>query len=119
MTDDCIIDEAVLRRLHTLGGPEFVSEMIGIFVEQVPRRGDSVLAGVRENSLDAVRRAAHSLVSTSGHIGAQRMLRLAEALEGAADAHDWDAVRRLAPELRPAFEEARAVLDRLRPRAVA
>jgi HPt (histidine-containing phosphotransfer) domain-containing protein len=119
MTDDCTIDHAVLRRLETLGGGDFVGELIGIFVEQVPRRIEAALEGVRANSLDAVHRAAHSLVSTSGHIGAQRMLRLAEALEGAADAHDWDTVRRLAPELRPAFDEAWTVLERLQPRALA
>ena len=119
MTDDCIIDDAVLGRLETLGGAEFVGEMIAMFVEQVPRRIDAAMEGVQANSLDAVRRAAHSLVSTSGHIGAERMLRLAEALEGAADAHDWETVRRLAPALRPTFEEVLSVLERLRPRALA
>ena len=119
MTEDCIIDDAIVRRLETLGGAEFVGEMIGIFVAQVPRRIESALEGVRGNSLEAVRRAAHSLVSTSGHMGAQRMLRLAEALEGAADAHDWESVRRLVPQLQPAFEEAWALLEKFRPRAVA
>src|SRR5215204_1722849 len=71
MSDRLILDETVIRRLQTLGGDEFVGEMLSIFLDQAPRRIDAALDGARAHSLDAVRRAAHSLVSTAGHMGAR------------------------------------------------
>ena len=113
MTDYPILDETVVRRLETLGGGEFVGEIVGVFVDQAPRRIEAALEGARSNSLETVRRAAHSLVSTAGHLGARRMMRLAEEIECAAGAQNWEAVRRLLPALLPAFAESRAALDRL------
>lgn len=119
MSDRPILDETVIRRLQTLGGDEFVGQMLNIFLDQAPRRIDAALDGARAHSLDAVRRAAHSLVSTAGHMGARRMLRLAEELEAAASGQDWDEVRRLLPALVPTFAEAAAELDRWRARVAA
>jgi CheY-like chemotaxis protein len=80
------LDRSVVDRLvATMGGP-FVAELIDTFIED----GRDLLATLRraetEKDLDAFRRAAHSLKSTSESFGATALTTLARELEAMARA---------------------------------
>jgi HPt (histidine-containing phosphotransfer) domain-containing protein len=61
-------DETVLVSLQRLGGVQLAQRMLALFLEHTPKRLETVRAGLQEGDLESVRRAAHSLKSTSGHL---------------------------------------------------
>jgi HPt (histidine-containing phosphotransfer) domain-containing protein len=79
------LDETVLERLRRLGGDALVERMIGLFIANARRRLEAAHAAMRSGALDEVGRAAHSLKSSAGNVGAIRLQHLAGALEGHAD----------------------------------
>jgi HPt (histidine-containing phosphotransfer) domain-containing protein len=86
------LDETVLGRLHRLGGDALVDRMITLFMANVRLRLPAAHAAMRSGTLDDVGRAAHSLKSSAGNVGAIRLQHLAGALEGhASEGHADDA----------------------------
>jgi HPt (histidine-containing phosphotransfer) domain-containing protein len=111
MRGDMVMDESVLARLAELGGPDFVREMIDLFLDQAPRGIARLLVAERDGDLEGIRRAAHSLISTAGNLGVKELAAVATALEQAAIRGDWDEARGLLAEVKPAFARAREQLD--------
>jgi histidine phosphotransfer protein HptB len=78
---DELIDRAVFAQLQASVGAEFVSELIGTFLEEAPR----VLAELRDaaakGDVDSYRRAAHSLKSNAQTFGATPLAALSRELE--------------------------------------
>jgi HPt (histidine-containing phosphotransfer) domain-containing protein len=83
--NDSALDETVMGRLRRLGGDALVERMIGLFMANARRRLEAAHAAMRSGALDEVGRAAHSLKSSAGNVGAIRLQHLAGALEGHAD----------------------------------
>jgi HPt (histidine-containing phosphotransfer) domain-containing protein len=75
-------DETVLVSLQRLGGIQLAQRMLALFLEHTPKRLETVRVGLQEGDLESVRRAAHSLKSTSGHLRIVTMQALAETIEG-------------------------------------
>lgn len=67
------IDSVALEALRDLGGDEFVAEMVETFLADAPKRVASIRTAVDQDDLQAARRVAHSLKSSSGQLGAARM----------------------------------------------
>lgn len=78
------LDPAALERLRRLGGDELTERMVGIFL----RLGEDRLAAAREglarSDPEMVERAAHSLRSSAGNVGARALVERAEAVERTA-----------------------------------
>ena len=78
---DPTIDMSVLNELKEAAGAEFVSELVGTFLEEAP----TMLAELRNAQAaglgDVFRRAAHSLKSNSNTFGATRLGEMARDLE--------------------------------------
>lgn len=87
MPDDPI-DEATLDDLlATLGGDEaFLAELIGSYLADSPPLLDAMRAAAAAGDVVALRRAAHTLKSTSASLGALRLSGVCREVEGAASA---------------------------------
>lgn len=107
---DPVVDVHTLDRLNRLGGEGFVREMVGIFDSQGALRIRNTEACLAQGDLQAVRRHAHSLVSTAGNLGARRLQRLATMIEQAAESADLATLQDLVPHLSSEHAAAAAVL---------
>jgi HPt (histidine-containing phosphotransfer) domain-containing protein len=109
------VDTHVLSTLETLGGQEFVDEMLATALGSMRDHVAEIDRSAGIGDAEGIARAAHGLKSTAGAIGATRLLRAATAIEAAAvrghvDPGD-DAIAGLGEELRT-FEAAVAALRR-------
>lgn len=106
-------DPAAIDRLRRLGGDELVRRMGDLFVTLGEERVAAARAGVTYGDLDTIERAAHSLKSSAGNVGAVALQRHAETVERAAAEHRRaDAVAGV-EAMEAAFAEARARIEAL------
>jgi HPt (histidine-containing phosphotransfer) domain-containing protein len=75
------IDPQALERLRTLGGKELVSKMVELFTSYAESVLQEAAAGLEAGNLEAVHRAAHSLKSSAGNLGALQVQDLAGRVE--------------------------------------
>ncbi len=75
------LDEAHIAKLRALGGDAFVKNLWKMFVEQTTRRIAELREAMTAGDRDGVVRAAHSIKSSAGNIGAGRLRELAERVE--------------------------------------
>ncbi|MBR9990172.1 MAG: Hpt domain-containing protein [Gemmatimonadetes bacterium] len=82
--------------------------MAELYLEHGPLRIRALREGAAAGDADQIERAAHTLKSSAGNLGAVRLQRLAEGLEAAAAAGviDRDAIERTVHE----YEESAAAL---------
>jgi HPt (histidine-containing phosphotransfer) domain-containing protein len=106
-----VLDGVALERLKSLGGPELLAQMIDLFLEHGSERLRAALAGERSGDRGAMERAAHSLKSTAGNLGAQALQRSAQAIELSAPTADERALTGLMRDLEARFAEARTALE--------
>ncbi len=106
MGQPACIDDRALDRLRRQGGPALVREIVKIFLEDAPLRLRDGRAGVAARNLNATRRAAHSLKSTAGALGAIELKSLSERIETLAAGDDGAAVFALLDRWDSAFAEA-------------
>jgi HPt (histidine-containing phosphotransfer) domain-containing protein len=106
MGQPACIDDRALDRLRRQGGPVLVREIVKIFLEDAPVRLRDGRAGVAARNLDATRRAAHSLKSTAGALGAVELKSISDRIEQLAASEDAPAVAALLDQWDAAFAEA-------------
>jgi HPt (histidine-containing phosphotransfer) domain-containing protein len=79
--------------LRWLGGDRrLLRELVGIFVDDGPKRLEALRTAVRTVDGQQVEQIAHSLKGSASILGAGRLRDAAQALEDAA--HDWQAANR-------------------------
>jgi HPt (histidine-containing phosphotransfer) domain-containing protein len=83
MDDLSIVDPRFVERLHRLGGTALLSEMLSLFREHAPQRVEAVRDAVAAKDWASAARAAHTLVSTAGSVGAMELMQRARDLEEA------------------------------------
>lgn len=100
------VDPTALERLARLGGAKLVRDMTELFLTHGRERLDALQAGASAGDADAVARAAHSLKSSAGNLGARQLQHTAEVLEALASdgVLDADLVARLATEYEASAE---------------
>jgi HPt (histidine-containing phosphotransfer) domain-containing protein len=104
------IDLSALTRLRQLGGDELLSKMVDLFISHAEPAIEEASAGLASGDLDVVRRAAHSLKSSAGNLGAQHVQRLAEMVELSAENRTTAGLNELMTSLKSAYSEAKAQL---------
>jgi CheY-like chemotaxis protein len=109
-----VVDRAVLDRLATSMGGAFVGELIGTFVVDARELVATLGRALGAADLDAFRRAAHSLKSTSESLGATALATLARELEAAARAGSLEGAEARLERLAGAYETAARRLEELR-----
>lgn len=109
-----VLDGVALERLKSLGGDELLAQMIDLFLEHGAERLNAAVAGEQSGDRVAVERAAHSLKSTAGNLGAQALQRSAQAIELGAGSVDEPPLTELIRELEERFVEVRVALEERR-----
>ncbi|MDZ4775938.1 MAG: EAL domain-containing protein [Alphaproteobacteria bacterium] len=69
------------EHLDALGAPDFVQRVVGLYLDQAPKRLSELIAAVRDDDQDAAARAAHAIKSMSLSLGAQDVADLAGQAE--------------------------------------
>ena len=78
-------DMRVLEQLlDELGDPAIIHKLIETYLEQLPGRHERIVTGIAEHDLEEVRRAAHTLKSTSAVVGAWKLEQASKTLEDLA-----------------------------------
>lgn len=113
LSEDPVLDGVALDRLRSIGGGDLVRRMIELYLDGGPGRIRNVTEGAAAGDISAVERAAHSIKSSAGNLGAIRLQRTAEALEAAAAAGAIDArlVERIAQDFEASAAALRDVLE--------
>jgi len=109
-----VVDEKTLERLRRLGGNELVVKMIDLFSSHAQSVLTQALAAFEAGDLEALERAAHSIKSSAGNVGAIEVRHLAEQIEEAAHAGNRAVLQQLTTGLAEAFDEAKTRLDEQR-----
>lgn len=71
-----VLDPAVIENLRQLtipGEPDVLSEVLNLFLQDVPQRVERLRNAFTAGNIQEVRRVAHSLKGSAGNIGAQSM----------------------------------------------
>ena len=108
------LNPALLRALEALSDEEdsFVAELVELFLQDAPRRLESLDAALTDGEVETAARAAHTLKGMSANIGAVEMQQLCERVEVTANAGDRAQFEPLMASLLAAFERVSAELRR-------
>jgi HPt (histidine-containing phosphotransfer) domain-containing protein len=103
-----VLDRTALDRLLRLGGQPLLQQMIELYLTHAPERLDALEQGLQAGDPGQVERAAHTLKSSAGNLGARRLQHSAEAVEALAARGVVDA--ELAARLREDHEASTGAL---------
>lgn len=108
-----VLDPAALDRLRRIGGGTLLAQMVELYLANGPDRVRTLQDGAATGDVERVERAAHTMKSSAGNLGAIRLQRTAEALESSAGAGTVDAqlVARLVREYEESAAALREVLE--------
>lgn len=81
MTEQPVLDGVALDRLRRIGGDTLVRKMIALYLEHGPGRVQAMKDGLETGDAEQVERAAHTMKSSAGNMGAVRLQHAAEAVE--------------------------------------
>lgn len=104
---------ANLRALSPDDGDVFLKEIIGIFLEDTPKRIAELKSSRATGLVPDFVRAAHSIKGSSSNVGAMELRAIAEHLEHHARKEGLAGVEPHVAALETAFERTKAELDRL------
>jgi HPt (histidine-containing phosphotransfer) domain-containing protein len=116
MSESPVLDLTVidtLRQLTPPGEPDVLSEVLKLFLEEVPPRIEKVRIAWTEGNIKEVHRGAHSLKGSAGNVGARRLYDVCKALDtsGTSDAPaSAELVDQLAAEYRAVEAEIHQLL---------
>jgi PAS domain S-box-containing protein len=102
-----------LMALQDEDSPHLLADIIELFLNDTPGHLASLETAIREDNGDALRGAAHRLLSSIENLGAQSMREPCTELERYGKEGRAAAAQGLLSALRRAFEETRAALDQL------
>ncbi|HEY3581407.1 MAG TPA: Hpt domain-containing protein [Pyrinomonadaceae bacterium] len=83
-TELAAVDLAVLASYEDAqieGEPDFVVELIDLYLDEVPRLFDSLHTAIQNNDSTTAKRAAHSLRGSSGNLGVLQIAAIADEFE--------------------------------------
>ena len=111
-----VIDPEAIANLRALSPDDadaFLSEIIGIFIEDTPSRIEELRTSRVNGDIPTFTRAAHSIKGSSSNLGAAQLRAVAEQLEHHSKQHGLADVDERVAELEAAFIRARDELKRL------
>jgi|SRR5579864_7951263 two-component system, sensor histidine kinase and response regulator len=105
---------AGLREYQRPGEPDFLTHLIGVFLDDLSLRLESIRNAQTRGDLETLRSAAHALKGASGELGAKRLNVLCARLEAAARSGILAAVQPLAREVEDEAVRVRRAMEVLR-----
>lgn len=113
MNDLPLIDSAQMDRLNEWGGPELQTKMVDLFLTHAKDRMDQIREGLSASRPETAETGAHTLKSSAGNVGAQRVQRLAQEAESLAEEGNLAGLQSLLPSLEEEFDAACVALRRI------
>ena len=109
---DAILDPTILAGLREVsdGSDDFLAELAQLFLDDSPKRLDTIEVAVARRDGEALRSAAHALKSSAGNLGARGLHAAAAALEMAGSAGDLDAAPEFMADLKREYGRAERAL---------
>ena len=107
---DAPLDREVLDGLRKLGDENLLSELVGLFLEDVPGRLTALRGAVGSGDANAVERNAHALKGSCGNMGAMRMSAIASELQDAGVSGDLSSAPALLERLEEEYGRVRQTL---------
>lgn len=101
-----LIDIAQMARLKEWGGRELQTKMVDLFLTHAKGRMDQIREGVSDSEPETAETGAHTLKSSAGNVGAQRVQRLAQEAEILAEEGNLEGLQSLLPGLEQEFDAA-------------
>jgi HPt (histidine-containing phosphotransfer) domain-containing protein len=95
--DRSILDS--LKELQVPGEPDLVAEFVRLYHDETPPLLSALRDGVSGGDADAIRRAAHTLKSSSANLGANHMSALAAELERKGRSGELEGIAALLADL--------------------
>jgi HPt (histidine-containing phosphotransfer) domain-containing protein len=114
VTDEPLLDQSMLDRLHEWGGAELRGKMVDLFFENGRERVAGVKEGLASGDLELAERSAHSLKSSAATLGAARVRSVAGRIEELLEQGNAPAATALFDELNHRFEEALGALGSMK-----
>lgn len=111
-----VLDPSVintLRQLTVPGEPDVLTEVLKLFLEEVPSRLTRLRIAWAAQNIEEVHRLAHSLKGSAGNIGAQRMFEICKQLDGIGRSSDVAQAGPLVDALNVEFANVDAEIRRL------
>lgn len=99
-----------LKALEAALGQPVIPEVIGVYLDDGPRRLDGLREALARGDAADLEGVAHSLKGSSGNVGARRVQELCLAIEERAKAGDVAAVGPLLERLEDAYAATRRAL---------
>lgn len=106
-----LMDPGAFVRLREWGGDVLLGKMVALFHENGPVRMQEIEEALAEGVASRIERSAHTLKSSAGNLGAERLRRLCQLMEDAGEEGRVDAARAFAPLLREAYAQTIRALD--------
>lgn len=111
-----VVDSEAIANLRALSpddGGTFLKEILGIFIEDTPRRITELHSARMSGDATVFVRAAHSIKGSSSNVGASELRSIAERLELHARQKGIEGVELQVAELEAAFLRAKEELQKL------
>ncbi|HET7273437.1 MAG TPA: Hpt domain-containing protein, partial [Rubrobacter sp.] len=102
------LDRAAIEDLRELGGQEMFSELARTFIDDAGSNLAALRKSVEEGDASSVELIAHTLVGSSGNMGASRMASICSQIESGASEEPTAA---LLERLEAEFERVRSALN--------
>jgi len=109
-----VLDPTALESLRRFGGEKLLREMTALFLSSAPPRLATARVAAAANDAEGVRRAAHSLKSSAGQLGAMAMQQLCDQAESLAVAGSHAQLLPLVAEIEAAFGLVQSALEETR-----
>ncbi len=101
---------AAIRQLQPLDGDDIAARIVRLYETEAPKLIDRMRSAMRSADAEEVRRAAHSLKSCSGNVGALRVAKLCKELERRATVQDLSGLGDLIAALDSEYRQASVAL---------
>ncbi len=108
------LDAAALQNLRDLGGVEFLTEVVDVFLADAPALLTSLRSSLERQDTEELRRAAHTLKSNGATLGATAFAELCRTVERQARAGSLDGVSQLVDRIEHEYRTLQEALASLR-----
>ncbi len=117
MNDDSIINMAALDQVRSMqrsGQPDIVETFVQIYLENSQKLLTEIETAIQQESRTELKRAAHSLKSSSFSVGAHQVSSLAEQMELQSEDHELNTLTELNSVLKEKYAQAYTALHELK-----
>ena len=112
---DSLIDPESWEMMKSQTGPEFLAELIDMYLSDSPDLIEQMRRGLAAGDCDTVRRSAHTLKSNSASLGALRLAGAARVLEMTAKGGTLEGAEPQLAQVESEYAQVAPLLTEMKP----